>query len=165
MCARVIKLENLPEQLLNILCPALSSHHPHAPPVTITTAATSSILRGPVPAHFHQSVPPRVTYFFDTMTQPHCWGNVAWSDLPEPRCPVMPLFPQASHRGSTQDQRLRAYPHVTFQRTVRSLAPFPHCTPGWHKRVRELVSQGLEDRYRVMSPLDKGDSLAFLGFP
>lgn len=62
-----------------------------------------------------------------------------------------------------EHQRLRADPNVTFQWPSALLAPSPTAPRGGARGWGELVS-GSEDRHRVMSPLDKGDSLAFLAF-
>lgn len=142
MCARVIKLENLPEQLLNILCPAPSL----LPTPTPLQSLPSPRLPHPVTQRPRSSSLPinqchRGSHiFFDTMTQPHCWGNAARSGPSQSpdaqRCHCSSGQPQREHSGARRTPETQSLPPRDLPATVRSPGAFPHCTPGWHKRVR-----------------------------
>lgn len=141
MCAHIIKLENLPEQLVNILCPAPSLsptptplQSPPSPrlPHRVTQRPRSSSL----PIHqCHRGS----HFFFDTMTQPRCWGNAAWlrpSQSPDAQqCHCPSGQPQREHSGARRTPETQSSPQRDCPATVHSPGTFPPAvcgsTRGW----------------------------------
>ena len=78
--------------------------------------------------------------FFDTMTQPHCWGNAAQSGPSQSphaqQCHCPSGQPQREHSGAQRTPETQSLPQRDLPVTIHSHGTFPHCTPGWRKRVR-----------------------------